>query len=438
MKNRKARFEVTPALMRALLEFDLTAKGSPILLTPLGARDALSTRVVRNARIMLAAIAEEPQRLTEKLGLLNRKFVTRMFDELELPEGLRRDRSYSRVLDEDGVRPMMWLRLALEFAEFTEVRSGRVHATERGRELLAEERAGEMHLELYLSVAREVNMAAFDSYPQDDEMLGHMPFVLFRLGTLLRKPLALTAFAERLPHDDDLWVVSQPVNFEGVDPVRELATAFTIRVLEPLAEFGLLTSDDPMDGSTWPGRDATREEYVAWFNRDANRRWELTPLFDRFIAIRVDGTRVSLSAVDAPVPVEQPFPPTHVMGLSEAIDAFILTAGGGADTGTADALGDMLAILELAAQFAHCLDGDHTPVEHAVTLMPQAVGVVVRRKKSRDREIKTSLLAATFSAFALWAEDEGQARYRHTRKAVMQLEQWVAVDDVPDLPWGTC
>ncbi len=401
---------------------------SPVKLTTLSVEEALTTRAVRNARVILGGIAAEPQRLTEKLKLLNRRFVTLMLEQLELDERTQGYLSWARVVDEDGVWSLMMLRLALQYGGLILVRGGKVQVTSRGRELLAVERAGELHRVLFETLFTQVNLALMDGYPEDSAMQDHMPFALFRLGTAIREPLPLSVFADRMPHEEELWP-AEPTRggLPGLHAMGDLYAGITMRVLEPLREFGLIDCGDSINGYASLGHGGSEADVVAWFNRNGDRRWSLTPLFDKAIAFEVDGRLVPFERLDAPRPVARPFPPEHVMSLKEAIDAFIAQAVG-QDGRSAEALAIAMAILEVAAAFDSHESTDETPVEKSLGQMSALVQVNANRVDSSKHPEQIAVLAAAFSAFAIWAEEIGQARFRISRRAVMRMEPWVLLD----------
>ncbi len=420
--DHSGRLTITQDLHDALVIYGLGQPESPVKLMTLSAQEALTTRAIRNARVILGGIAAEPQRLTEKLKLLNRRFVALMLEQLEVDGSTQEYLGYSRVVDEDSVWTLMMLRHALQYGGLIRVRSGKLQVTSRGRELQAVERAGELYGVILEALLTRVNLAMRDGYPEDSAMQDHIPFALFRLGTSIREPLPLFAFADRMPHDEDVWS-SEPISGEllGLHAMRALHGGLTVRILRPLQEFGLIDCEQDASGSGFPRRGCSREELASWFNRHGDRCWNLTPLFDHVIALEVDGRLVSLEQVDTPQPVVTLFPPECVMSLEEAIGTFTEIAIQQEGL-SAEVVGLAMTMLEIAVVSDTDEYADETPVEQAIVKMPMVVRMNVKRVDSIKHAALVALFSAVFSAFARWAEEIGQARYRISRSALMRLE----------------
>jgi len=419
--------EMTPDLLASIVNLPLGSPDSAVLLTGLSNKDAESTRIVRNARRVLDALSQGPQKLTEKTRQLNRRFVRAMFEQLELDEAFVEIRRGWRLLDEDQVWPLAALRHVMQIAGLLRVLHGRVLITKRGQQFRDPERAGDLHRLLFETYFLRYNIAATDRYPEDSVMQEHLAFTLFRFGTLLREPMPLVDFADRLPHDEDVWMGNAAFSEFGFDPDWQLHGALTRRILEPLVDFGMLSSRAGV-----PAKDRR----IAALREDTDRRWSITPLFDRFVALSIGEQVVGLGnvLVQAPASAERMVPADERMSVRESVAAFSHQLSGG-DPAMEQMLSAHLMMLELAgaAPFLSASSGSKTPVERAIAEIPRLMTMARDVDANKSRAVEATVIAAVFASYVSWCVQVGQARHEVGARAMVSLERWLPGDVVADI-----
>jgi hypothetical protein len=403
-KNRPGRpVDKVPVSRETVMEIvnhPLGSARSPLVLLPLSDEDAQSARIVRNAQRLLDVLAAGPQPLTQKFGFLNRRLVKQMAEALEFDEDLIRIRLGWGRLDEDQLWPLSALHDVLRIAGLARKLHGKLLITKKGERLRGSSHAGELFTLLFTTYFTRYNTAATDRYPEDGLMQAHVAFALFRMGIELRNPHALAEFADGLPHDDTVWSGELLASSFGVNPDWQLHGALTRRVLEPLVEFGLLECALPPESD---------DPHKRWIDRHHGRRWRVTPLFDRVVALRVGDVSVGLGQVEPPRAARQrePVPPREWLSVPESIDRFARTLSDG-DPRIHSAL---IARLEVIPQSSHmrspAIPGDaKSPVERVVRSIPFTIGVAEKAWRGKPAELETT--AAALSLYVAWCIDEGQ------------------------------
>lgn len=426
-KKRTARsrtqVQLTRALLERIIETPIGDDECPIRINPLSAEEAGTTRIVRNAARLLDALDERPQKLTEKTRRLNRRFVRTMLETLELDEDIVTTRRAWSVVDEDQVRPLAMLRDLVQVARLGRVYRGQFVITKRGSELRAPDRAGELHHALLMGYLQRYNIAAADRFVDDPVMCDLLGAALLRLGTLLRTPLPLADFADRMPHDEGVWEEPVFLLYEfNINPGWRLHWALTQRVLEPLEEFGLLTSTIGDLG----------DERTAALREDSERRWQVTPLFDRVVALETDAGAVSLAdvVVQPPVPTDELVPESQRMSVSESLDVYALSVTGG-DRTMADSVRRRLLLLEAIGDmpFGAAALGSRTAIEVAIAQIP-----ILLKTPKENPELRhghgegMGVLALILAGYVTWCVTNGQARYEVAARALAALEPWMPDD----------
>ena len=226
--------------------------------------------VLHNARYLLAAAAATPIKATATSGNLARRFVEQAFVEMRWPAEYADDvRRYNKVIDEPDLTCLMLLRVALQNGGLLRKRNGCFHATRRARELLAAERVGELYAEVFTAYFEKTNLGFLDGMADDEAMQHSLPFTFERLHDDGHQWMTLPAFAELVVADEALWMrVERQTRF----PDRQWAV--TLRLVDPLVEFGLLE----LVGTTMPSRPGQKP--------DAKLR--TTELFHRFVVPSAD------------------------------------------------------------------------------------------------------------------------------------------------------
>src|SRR2546427_2754384 len=141
------------AFMRGLLFADWESPDGPLRLNAdLKPADLADAEFFLNARLFLAALAEENGAPATATGNLNRVFVGRMFDHLKLPQPSRDFiRRFCKVVNEQDLRPLHLARVISECAKLVARRKKRFHLTKAGRALISDDQAGALYRTLFLA-----------------------------------------------------------------------------------------------------------------------------------------------------------------------------------------------------------------------------------------------------------------------------------------------
>ncbi len=234
------------------------------------------SRTFVNARLLLAALAEQPAKATSELKNLNRAFVKRMAEEMTWPPGyIEHVWRYNRVLDESDVPRLFILRHLMEIAGLVNRRKGAFHATRLGKRLLAPERAGELFDLLLRSYLGRLNWAFISLGPEDGEMQRYSVHAVWTIRQLAENGATADKIASRLVVSDTIWREDQPWP-GGPDNLR---TAVRRRLLEPLWDFGLLARE--------PENEA-----------DGPPQWRVAPLFDAAIRFELGVPSAAAASLD--------------------------------------------------------------------------------------------------------------------------------------------
>lgn len=222
--------------------------------------------MLRYTRVFLNALEENDGTSATARGNLNRKFVSRMVDEMGLPRWyVFQLRTWYKVLNERNVWLVELVHVMVEAAGLIRCDGKRIVVTEKGRRLLTTERHGQLFAELFLARFRTRDMACWDRFPEMPGFQHSLGYSLYRLHCLggerwhdaaeQAEPLILPSVAEQLPVFYDLdfrWAMVQS------------------RLLRPLEEYGLIELKREIPGGVddpFPPAQAFR----------------ITPLFDRFL-----------------------------------------------------------------------------------------------------------------------------------------------------------
>ncbi|MBC8423336.1 hypothetical protein H8E07_04375 [bacterium] len=169
--------------------------------------------VLHNARVMLRALADGGTRATPA-GNLNRAFVADMLASLRFREGhLEELRRFNKVINEQDAWLVHDLRVVLELARLIRLERGRFRLTKRGRDLLRDDRAGELLALLVETAFRVFNLGYHDRLPELPEFQNVIAYPLavlsrqpegWRVYGALASELLHPAIAEVLPRHDHL------------------------------------------------------------------------------------------------------------------------------------------------------------------------------------------------------------------------------------------
>lgn len=230
-----------PTVTRPLEEPNPYRLGTLALSGSIAAEELAHSRLLHNARFLLAAAAAEPLAATKTLGNLNRRFVGRAVEGMRWPEGYIEDvRFLNKVIDEEDLRKLNLLRIALVNGGMLRRHRGAFVTTKRGRHLIEPGREGALFLALWVTYFLETNLGYCDRMPDD-------PVLQSCIGSIM---LAVTEAEERWVGLDELrqyvavgrGVWEREGDFFG-DPNRAIDYAVQWRLLEPLEDFGLVELD---------------------------------------------------------------------------------------------------------------------------------------------------------------------------------------------------
>jgi hypothetical protein len=169
-----------------------------------------------------------------------------------------------RTLKEGEVRPIHLTRVVAELAGLIERRGARFALTQRGRELHAEARSGELYALLFETWFRRFNLG-YSSFAEWPELQHQIAFTLYRLSVVEAH--------EQLPADL-LATAVLPFAREGAptNPHHDLpGLLFEQQCLVPLEHFGLLSSSRESDSAS----------------QSEKRRFHVTPLYGEFLTFRL-------------------------------------------------------------------------------------------------------------------------------------------------------
>lgn len=194
--------------------------------------EALAAPVVRAALRMLE-LAEAPSGLKlTATGNLSRVAIAKLIGVCNWPGfELERIMAVSKVLNEQDVIPLRYLRLLLTDLQLLKKKGGALVLTPKGRAALASRGAGDLLARMFEETFWRFNLAAFDGCPYEDWPQTEMALTLW----------CLAAGANLWERPDRLARLSTTPAVDVVHAERDFAgAAMELRVLRFLTVFGLL------------------------------------------------------------------------------------------------------------------------------------------------------------------------------------------------------
>lgn len=193
--------------------------------------------IFNNCRAMLSAIAKADGVKLTKTGNLNRNFIKEMLGVMVISkDSLDRLLTYNKVINEDDCFEVHIPRILLEMAGLVRKYKGNLKVSKRGKELLAENKAGQLFNLLFLTLYRKLNLfylTRFQEIPGYQDTIGFPIYMTGQLCSDWTKPesiarkVLLPIVLEKVPKtplkDNVEWLVKKTV-------------------VEPLVGFGLLES----------------------------------------------------------------------------------------------------------------------------------------------------------------------------------------------------
>jgi hypothetical protein len=219
--------------------------------------------VFHNAHIFLNALLEADGTAATATGNLTRAFVSSVCDRLRLAtNSLQIRRSHCKAINEQDIWPLHKVRLLAEYGKLAARRNRRFVVTKLGRELMADERAGELFRRLFLAYFRTLDLCYLVRVREIPEIQATLAITLWRLDQVAENWRAVKGMAAQIlpPRVMTKMVSEQRGDFDTPD---FFVSAY---VLRPLHDFELL--------------ERRRESEWQLGEEDAVR---VTPLFRRFI-----------------------------------------------------------------------------------------------------------------------------------------------------------
>jgi hypothetical protein len=170
------------------------------------------------------------------------------------------------VVNEGDVLPLHTLRILLDLSGLIRKRKGRFAVTRRGRDVLSEERAGELFALLFQTQFQQMNLAYLDRIEVEEEVQHGIAYSLYRLRDAApewRKPEDLV---------DSLFL---PFVRESIPERRGFslpALLLSTRLLDVLVRFGLMDVQESPGGS----------------GRESDSRYRTTALYGRFLRFDIE------------------------------------------------------------------------------------------------------------------------------------------------------
>ena len=263
--------EAFDAFMRSLLFADWESPDSPLRLNAhLKPADLADAEFFLNARLFLAALAEEDGAPATATGNLNRVFVGRMFDQLKLTQ-LNRDsiRHVCKVVNEQDVRPLHLARVVSECAKLVARRKKRFQLTKAGRALISDEQAGALYRTLFLAYFQRFDLRYGFHFRDVPGMQSTMAVILWRLDTVADDWTPVRGLAPDILLPGVLNQMHQAMAYE-YDTEEWILAGY---ILNPLFDLGLIETKKRSEWSSVTEKDDIR----------------ITALWRKFITFAWDG-----------------------------------------------------------------------------------------------------------------------------------------------------
>lgn len=210
--------------------------------------DLQEARFLLNARIFLEALANQEGDTATAKGNLNRKFTKLIFERMHWRPGHKEDTiRFNKVLNEHDVWPLHIVRIICELARLVRKRKRKFLVTNKGQQLLAEQKAGELYTLLFRTFFRQFNLSYLDSLSECYGLQGTIAYSLYRL----KKVATSWQTPDSLVQSILLPKVREQVQ-QSLSVYIKPCWFIEARLLRPLEDFGLLdcSYDDAYKGLT--------------------------------------------------------------------------------------------------------------------------------------------------------------------------------------------
>jgi hypothetical protein len=239
-----------------LLFADWESPDGPLRLNAdLKSADLADAEFFFNARLFLAALAEEDGAPTTATGNLNRVFVGRMFDHLKLPQPSRDSiRHVCKVVNEQDVRPLHLARVVSECAKLVARRKKRFHLTKAGRALISDEQAGALYRTLFLAYFQRFDLRYGFHFRDVPGIQSTMTVILWRLDTVADDWTPVRGLAPDILLPGVLNQMHQAMAYE-YDTEEWILAGY---ILNPLFDLGLIETKKRSEWSSVTEKDDIR------------------------------------------------------------------------------------------------------------------------------------------------------------------------------------
>ncbi|MDO8501138.1 MAG: hypothetical protein Q7S20_04785 [Gemmatimonadaceae bacterium] len=254
---------LSPNQMRSLLDVDWFNGQGLRLATDLSLDDLSHSRFLFNVRALLLALRDDGPAPATQAGNLSRAFVRTMLERLRW-EGASGDElnQSARTLNEADVWPLHVSRLVATLAGLVVRRKGfRISA--RGKLLLRDSRAGELHAALFNAYYKKLNLAYTDTLREQPRLQSDIAFSLWVVRGMARNWVSEKELSRRVWRPE----MTVPADRESPPWFDEAAWRASAWLVRPLEWFGLLEVREVPGESTYAERVEVRK----------------TPVFDRFL-----------------------------------------------------------------------------------------------------------------------------------------------------------
>ena len=260
--------DLSPAQVHKLLYSKWKDNNCPIKFNKnLSLEDMNQSIFFRNTRLFLNNIISSGGAPATVRGNLSRKFVTLMFEEMELDDKYRkRITTYNKVLNETDVFPLHVIKIICEQGELIQLRSKKFHVKKKYQKLLSDDNAGELYYLIFRTFYEVFCMGYLDGFPEFDSLQGTINFTLYQLSVICDDyiPVDIELFRKIV-----LPAVREEIRQERII-IREIGWLLQSRILKPLINFGLI------EGKIKKGEHV--EDIV---------EVRKTPLFDKFMGFDI-------------------------------------------------------------------------------------------------------------------------------------------------------
>lgn len=255
---------LSPDAMSQLLCGDWVSEGALRLNDGLSHEELVGAAILADTRMLLEYIRDEGPVTESAARNLPRAVVAALLPRLRMV-AQRTDRDFAPTahLNEGDVRWLPALRHLLMFGGLLARRKG-LRITPRGRAMLSVERENELYALLFRTLFLELDLRALGGFDDHARLQGTVAFSFYQLRSAARewasaKVLARTAWLESAKDPLTEWAAAANVDYRYF--------AFERRVLDPLAQFGLL------ERRIVSGQQPHEEDV----------EYRCAPLFDRFL-----------------------------------------------------------------------------------------------------------------------------------------------------------